>query len=135
MIFGVGTDICDVRRIRRSLDQLGERFAGKILQASELAVWQERSQHNAERGVRFLASRFAAKEALSKAIGLGMQMPMTWQNCAVSNTSMGAPSIAVDGVLKAWCDARQLVFHLSLSDEADYVVAFCVAEVRTPPLL
>jgi holo-[acyl-carrier-protein] synthase len=79
MIYGIGTDICDVRRIRASLERHGERFAEKVLADGELATWRARSARWPERGVRYLATRFSAKEAFSKAIGLGMRMPMTWR--------------------------------------------------------
>ncbi len=75
VIYGIGTDICDVRRIRQSLERHGERFAQRILSDAELATWKERSARSPERGVRYLATRFSAKEAFSKAIGLGMRMP------------------------------------------------------------
>ena len=128
MIFGIGTDICDVRRIRRSLEKHGERFAGKILSEAELAVWQTRSAQNPERGIRYLATRFAAKEAFSKAIGLGLQAPMTWRSCEISNTATGAPTIVLHAALQDWCHARHLRVHISVSDEADYATAYCVAE-------
>ncbi|NDF65760.1 MAG: holo-[acyl-carrier-protein] synthase, partial [Betaproteobacteria bacterium] len=84
MIYGIGTDICDVRRIRASLDRHGERFAAKILSDHEMATWRQRSARWPERGVRYLATRFSAKEAFSKAIGLGMRMPMTWRLCEIA---------------------------------------------------
>ena len=68
MIYGIGNDICDVRRIRASLERHGERFAARILSDTELATWRSRSARWPERGVRYLATRFSAKEAFSKAI-------------------------------------------------------------------
>ncbi len=128
MIYGIGTDICDIRRIRASLERHGERFAQKILSAAEFEHWQARSQRWPERGVRYLATRFSAKEAFSKAIGLGMRMPMTWQLCEVSNLSSGKPEIVLHGALKAWCEARALSAHVSVSDETDYATSFVVVE-------
>ncbi len=128
MIYGIGTDICDIRRIRASLERHGERFAQKILSATEFAHWQARSQRWPERGVRYLATRFSAKEAFSKAIGLGMRLPMTWQLCEISNLSSGKPQIVLHGALKAWCDARSLSAHVSVSDETDYAASFVVVE-------
>lgn len=78
MIYGIGTDICDVRRIKASLARHGKRFAKRILSDDEYATWVTRSQRWPERGVRYLATRFSAKEAFSKAIGLGLTMPMSW---------------------------------------------------------
>ena len=129
MIFGVGTDICDVRRIRASLARHGERFALKILSDAEFATWQARSARWPERGIRYLATRFSAKEAFSKAIGLGMVMPMTWRRCEVANLPSGQPTLLLHGALKDWLDARHLSAHLSVSDETDYATSYCVVEV------
>ncbi|MFZ3084808.1 holo-ACP synthase [Rhodoferax ferrireducens] len=128
MIYGIGTDICDVRRIRASLARHGERFALKILSDAEFATWQARSVRWPERGVRFLATRFSAKEAFSKAIGLGLTMPMTWRSCEVGNLASGKPTIVLHGALKDWFDARALSAHVSVTDETDYAASFCVVE-------
>ena len=128
-MFGVGTDICDVRRIRASLARHGERFALKILSDAEFATWQARSARWPERGIRYLATRFSAKEAFSKAIGLGMVMPMTWRRCEVANLPSGQPTLLLHGALKDWFDARRLSAHLSVSDETDYATSYCVVEV------
>jgi holo-[acyl-carrier-protein] synthase len=129
MIFGVGTDICDVRRIRASLARHGDRFALKILSEAEFATWKARSARWPERGIRYLATRFSAKEAFSKAIGLGMVMPMTWRRCEVSTLPSGQPTLLLHGALKEWFDARHLSAHLSVTDETDYAASFCVVEV------
>ena len=88
-IYGIGTDICDVRRIRSALERHGERFAQKILTEGELQTWRVRSQRWSDRGIRFLATRFSAKESFSKAIGLGMRMPMTWRLCEIAKLPSG----------------------------------------------
>jgi holo-[acyl-carrier-protein] synthase len=132
MIYGIGTDICDVRRIRASLDRHGERFAKKILSEAEFSTWQARSARWPERGVRYLATRFSAKEAFSKAIGLGMRMPMTWRLCEVSKQASGKPGIVLHGVLKDWVEARGLSVHVSVTDETDYAASFCVVETLPP---
>ena len=128
MIFGIGTDICDVRRIRQSLARHGDRFAKKILSEAEFNTWQERSARWPERGVRYLASRFSAKEAFSKAIGLGMVWPMHWRQCEIGKLSSGKPTIVLHGELKEWFESRQLAAHVSLTDETDYAASFCVVE-------
>ena len=132
MIYGIGTDICDVRRIRASLERHGERFAARVLADAELATWRQRSARWPERGVRYLATRFSAKEAFSKAIGLGMVMPMTWRSCEVTNLPSGQPTIALHGALKEWFEARALSVHLSVTDETDYAASFCVVEKIGP---
>jgi holo-[acyl-carrier-protein] synthase len=132
MIFGIGTDICDVRRIQAGLDRHGERFAAKVLSDAEFTTWKARSERWPERGVRYLATRFSAKEACSKALGLGMRMPMTWRSCEIVNHASGAPYVRLHGVLKDWVEARHLTLHITVTDETDYAASFCVAEVQTP---
>jgi holo-[acyl-carrier-protein] synthase len=132
LIYGIGTDICDVRRIRASLARHGDRFAHKILSEAEFATWQARSARWPERGIRYLATRFSAKEAFSKAIGLGMVMPMTWRLCEVSKLPSGKPAIVLHGVLKDWFEARHLSAHISVTDETDYAASFCVVETQNP---
>lgn len=128
-IYGIGTDICDVRRIRASLQRHGQRFAEKILSDAEFATWQARSARWPERGIRYLATRFSAKEAFSKAIGLGIRQPMSWRLCEVNKLPSGQPVIVLHGKLKDWFDARRLKVHVSVTDETDYAASFCVVEV------
>ena len=128
MIYGIGTDICDVRRVRLSLERHGERFARRVLGDGEFGVWQRRSERWADRGVRYVASRFSAKEAFSKAIGLGIHEPMQWGRCEILNQASGQPYVALHDALKTWFDARGLHAHVTLSDESDYVVSFVVVE-------
>jgi holo-[acyl-carrier-protein] synthase len=130
VIYGIGTDICDVRRIRASLDRHGERFARKILADGEFATWKARSARWPERGVRYLATRFSAKEAFSKAVGLGMRMPMTWRDCEVGKLPSGKPVIVLHGGLKAWCEERGLHAQVSVTDESDYAASFVVIEQK-----
>ncbi|MDR2325787.1 MAG: holo-ACP synthase [Acidovorax sp.] len=131
MIYGIGTDICDIRRIRASLERHGERFAQKVLADGEMAVWRRRSARWPERGVRYVATRFSAKEAFSKAVGMGMRMPMTWRHCEVVNLPSGQPSIVLHGELKQWFEAQGLSVHITMSDESEYAASFCVVEKKT----
>ncbi|MRD47708.1 holo-ACP synthase [Caenimonas koreensis DSM 17982] len=128
MIYGIGTDICDVRRIRESFDKRGERFVQKVLSEGEIRVWKARSARWPERGVRYLATRFSAKEAFSKAIGMGMRMPMTWRLCEIANAPGGKPYVVLHGVLKEWFDAQGLTAHVTVTDETDYAASFVVVE-------
>ena len=128
MIYGIGTDICDVRRIRASLERHGERFARRILADGELATWKARSARWPDRGVSYLATRFSAKEAFSKAIGMGMRMPMTWRSCEVGKLASGKPVIVLHGELKDWCEARHLKALVTVTDESDYAASFVVIE-------
>ena len=124
MIYGIGTDICD------SLECHGDRFAEKVLTAQELQVWRARSARWPERGVRYLATRFSAKEAFSKAVGMGMRMPMTWRNCEIANLPSGQPTIVLHGAMKQWMDEKGLKAHITVTDESEYAASFCVVETQ-----
>ena len=128
MIYGIGTDICDIRRIRAALERRGERFAETVLGEVELRIYRERQARWPDRAVRYLATRFSAKEAFSKAIGLGIHLPMTWRHCEILNTATGQPHIVLHGELAAWFAARGLKAHVSITDETDYATSFVVVE-------
>jgi holo-[acyl-carrier protein] synthase len=130
VIYGVGTDICDIRRVAATLGRRGERFAEKVLGPHEIEVFRARRAKLEARGVAYLATRFAAKEAFSKAIGLGMRLPMTWRDCEVVKAASGKPGIRLHGALAAWCEQRRLVAQVSVSDESSYACAFVIVEQR-----
>lgn len=132
MIFGIGTDVCDVRRIAATLARRGERFADKVLGPHEIEVFRLRRSKVEARGISYLATRFSAKEAFSKAIGLGMRTPMTWRDCEVVKAPSGKPQIRLHGPLAEWFAARGLQAHLSVTDETDYAASFVVVEYREP---
>ncbi|MFO1326871.1 MAG: holo-ACP synthase [Rubrivivax sp.] len=133
MIVGIGTDICDVRRIRATLARRGDRFAERVLGPRELQVFHARRARTEGRGVAFLATRFSAKEAFSKAIGLGIRMPMTWRSCEILNEPSGKPYIRLDGELATWFEARRWRAHVTVSDETDYAASFVVVETLEQP--
>jgi holo-[acyl-carrier protein] synthase len=128
MIYGIGTDVCDIRRIAATLTRRGDRFAEKVLGPHELEVFRARRAQVDLRGVHYLATRFSAKEAFSKAIGLGMRMPMTWRACEIVKAPSGKPGIRLHGALADWFAARGLCAHVSVTDETDYAAAFVVVE-------
>ncbi len=128
MIYGVGTDLCDVRRIEATLARRGERFAEKVLGPNEMEVFRARRDRAAGRGLRYLATRFSAKEAFSKAVGMGLRMPMTWRDCEILNEPGGKPVIRLHRGLAEWFTQRRLSAHVSVTDESDYVASFVVVE-------
>ncbi len=132
MIYGIGTDICDVRRIEASFARRGERFALKVLGPGELEIFNARRARSEVRGVRFLATRFSAKEAFSKAVGMGIRMPMTWRSCEILNAASGKPFIRLHGALAQWFDERGLRAHVTVTDETDYAASFVVVETQDP---
>ena len=131
-VWGVGTDVCDIRRIRDTLDRRGQRFAEKILGTGELKVFHQRLARVPARGVAFLATRFSAKEAFSKAIGLGKRQPMNWRDCEILNAASGKPQVVLHGALATWFAERGLRASVSVSDERDVAVSFCVIEDTNP---
>jgi holo-[acyl-carrier protein] synthase len=128
LIYGIGTDICDVRRVAATYQRRGERFAQRVLGPSEIEIFGRRRAAVPARGLAYLATRFAAKEAFAKAIGLGMHLPMTWRACETLNARSGKPELRLHGALAAWFDARRLRAHVSLSDETDYAIAHVIVE-------
>jgi len=132
MIYGIGTDIADIRRIEATLARRGERFAEKVLGARELEVFRARSARVPQRGLSYLATRFSAKEAFSKAIGLGMRTPMSWRACEILNAASGKPEVRLHGALAEWFAQRRLVAHVSVSDESEYAATFVVVALEEP---
>ena len=128
MIYGVGTDICDIRRIAATLRRRGDRFAERVLGPSEMDVFRQRRAKADKRGIAYLATRFSAKEAFAKAIGMGMRMPMTWRACEILNERSGKPVIRLHGELADWFRDQGLAAQVSVSDETDYAASFVVVE-------
>lgn len=128
MIFGIGTDIVQIARLQQSHTRFGHRFAHRILGVAEMQVFEQRWQHHQERGIRYLATRFAAKEAFAKALGLGIRELMDWHSLEVLNNERGQPYACMHGRLLEWMQHEGLRVHLSLSDEADYALAFVTIE-------
>jgi len=124
MIYGIGTDIVATRRVSAALDKFGERFAARILAPEERA---EFAAHQAP--ARFLAKRFAAKEAFVKALGTGLRHPATLHNIHVGHDSLGKPSLVFGPELALELARRGINgHHLSLSDEDDMALAFVILE-------
>ena len=125
MIHGIGTDSGRSERVRRALQRHGERFAHRILAGAERTAWAESVDR-----ARFLAKRFAAKEAFGKALGTGVAVPATLHAVRVGHDAAGKPDFEYDEALTAYLAERGLGAHLSLSDEDDYVIAFAVIDRR-----
>lgn len=123
MIHGIGTDIVAVARLRALWERHGEHALGKLLAAGERGDFDRAPDKG-----RFLAKRFAAKEAFSKALGTGLCAPATLPNIAVVHDAAGKPAFAYSDELAELVRGRGLVAHLSISDEADYAVAYVILE-------
>ncbi|WP_050465460.1 holo-ACP synthase [Herbaspirillum autotrophicum] len=128
MIYGIGTDILQISRLKATLARRGDRFAQKVLGPEEMEKYLRRKGKVEARGISFLATRFAAKEAFSKAIGMGMRMPMTWRSVQILNAPSGKPVAVTSGSLKVWMEENGLTAQVSITDEAEYAVAFVIVE-------
>jgi holo-[acyl-carrier protein] synthase len=124
MIVGIGIDIVDVSRIDRLLREYGDQFAQRVLATAERPAFAASS-----RPVWFLASRFAAKEALSKALGTGLRYPVTLHAISVSSDGVGKPAFGFHGPLPDYLASRGVArHHLSLSHEKGIACAVVVLE-------
>jgi holo-[acyl-carrier protein] synthase len=126
MIFGIGTDIVSVARIRVGLEKYGDRYSEHILMPAELDELTR-----AHDPARLLAKRFAAKEAFSKAFGTGLRAPVTLRTVGVGHDGLGKPHFVFGEEVAALMRASRLSAMLSISDEKDYVVAFALIEQAT----
>ena len=125
MIFGIGTDIVEVKRIR-NVDSL-EKFADKILSLDELEVFKSQID---EKKVIFLAKQFAAKEAVSKALGTGIGKDIRFNQIEILRNSDGKPYLNHDGIITTILNDLGITkTHVSLSDEKKYVLAFVILEI------
>lgn len=124
MIYGVGTDLVEVARIQDSLDRFGDNFALRVLSEREM---QEFQLSNTK--ARFLAKRFAAKEAFAKALGTGIRKPAIFENIGVAHDDLGKPVFDLAAELQTCLDQKCIQFaHLSISDEKAFATAFVVLE-------
>lgn len=124
MIHGIGTDIVEVARIADALARFGDAFARRILTGREWLAYEQSSTQP-----RFLAKRFAAKEAFAKALGTGLRAPATLQNIGVAHDELGKPMLDLAPQLQALLAQRGIHSqHLTISDEKALAVAFVVLE-------
>ena len=130
MILGIGSDLCDIRRIENSLARFGERFTQRIFTAGERA----KSDRRATRAESY-ARRFAAKEACSKALGTGIRSGVFWRDMEVVNLPSGRPTMRLTGGAAARLaqmlpPGHEAVVHVSLTDDPPLAQAFVVIEAR-----
>lgn len=124
MIFGIGTDIVRVGRMRQDLERFGERIAERILTENELTEFRVNA-----RPAHFLARRFAAKEAAAKALGTGFRDGLSLRHIGVTHDSAGKPMLEFTGAALELIRQRGIcIAHVSLSDEEDHAVAFVTLE-------
>jgi holo-[acyl-carrier-protein] synthase len=129
-IWGAGVDLCQIERVQAAYARQGERLLQRLLTPAEQSVFHQRQSENAARGVQYLAGRFAAKEALAKALGTGIRSMMGFQAASILSDELGKPWVQTHGELTKMFEREHLLAHISLSDEADLVLAYCVIEKR-----
>lgn len=132
-IAGIGMDIVRLERVQRVFDRHPQRFVQRVLGPGEIQTFQRRYARDPRRGICYLATRFAAKEAFSKAIGLGMRMPMAWSRMQTLNGPGGRPYVQLSEPLAGWYAQRFGVAHVSVTDEHDIVAAYVVVEALAQP--
>lgn len=124
MIYGIGIDVIQPHRVARLLEKYGQRFVNRVLTPVEQARYAKTRQQ-----VLFIANRFAAKEAFSKAMGTGFRYPVTLQCISVVQNSAGKPGFAFNEVLEALVQKRGITgHHLTISDESNLACACVVLE-------
>ncbi|MEW9799011.1 holo-ACP synthase [Alteromonas sp. CYL-A6] len=122
-IAGLGTDIIEIARLQDTLSR-SPRLAERVLTPDELAIFNSHAEP-----VRYLAKRFAVKEAAVKALGTGIGCGISWQHICVMNNQAGAPQLTFSGAFRSRCDEMGIVkSHVSLSDETHYAVATVILE-------
>jgi len=131
MIVGIGNDICDIRRIERSLERFGNRFLDRVFTDAEKAKAERRPFTRAGT----LAKRFAAKEAFSKAVGTGFKRGVFMKDIGVVNLASGKPTLQLTGGARARLDAlapdgHAIDIHLTLTDEYPWAQAFVILTAR-----
>jgi holo-[acyl-carrier protein] synthase len=130
MIIGIGSDLCDIRRIERSIERFGDRFTRRIFTEGERA----RSDRRAARAPSY-ARRFAAKEACAKALGTGLSHGVFWRDMEIVNLSTGQPTLrltggALDRLRSLTPPGHEAVLHVSLTDDPPLAQAFVIIEAR-----
>ena len=124
MIYGVGTDVVEIGRIEKALERFGERFAKRILCEPELRRF---AKHRLP--ANYLAKRFAAKEAFTKALGTGIHAPANWHGVWVVNLKSGKPVLEFSEPLKSLMEKKGVTHtHVSLSDEKGVAFATVILE-------
>ena len=126
MIHGIGVDMVEIRRIVEGLDRFGPKLARRILTDTELRLYED---HPRQAG--FLAKRFAAKEALVKALGTGFRDEVRLKNIGIENDELGKPVLTFSGPMPTVLQRRGILrTHLSITDERDYALAYVVLETN-----
>ncbi|SIT79761.1 holo-ACP synthase [Pontibaca methylaminivorans] len=132
MILGIGTDLCNIERIGRTLDRFGDRFRDRVFTDVEQATAERRA-----RAVETYAKRWAAKEACSKALGTGLRMGIAWKDMAVANINSGQPVMQVTGwaadrLAEMTPPGHEAIIHVTLTDDHPWAHAVVVIEARRP---
>ena len=124
MIYGIGIDLVNIKRVERVINRWGKRFIGRVFTLEEIAFCNKRAFP-----VSAFALRFAAKEAFSKALGLGMRRGIRWRDIEIFHSPRGQPQLKIHGRSSDICREKRITnYHLSLSDEGDYGIAMVVLE-------
>jgi len=122
-ILGLGCDILEVDRLEGLLRKGRDVFIKRVLTPAEIDECERRSDRSAIRGTLFVATRYCAKEAFSKAMGTGVGAQFSFQDLSVLNSDSGAPILAYSERLTNWLQSRRAEAKISISDEQNYVMS------------
>lgn len=131
MIVGIGTDTVIIDRVAKLVARWGDRFAQRVLGPAEYAEYQRRKGRGVageDRAIRYIAKRFAAKEAIGKALGVGLFHPMSLHSVEILNDRRGAPKAEPRKALAQYLKERQFQIHVSISDEIEHAQALAIVE-------
>ena len=126
MILGVGCDLVSVLRIENLIQKTGHRFLKRVLTSLELQEYERRNTKSWRRGCQYVASRYAAKEAFSKAMGTGVGQAFSFLDLSVLNDQDGRPILSFSDKLSLWMQERHAVAHVSFSDEQSMAISTVV---------
>lgn len=134
MIHGIGTDIVNITRIFNLYKKYQNKFVNKILSKQEIIIFDKLSNfNNLNKKIYYLANRWAAKEAVVKALGTGFRNGLYWPEISIVNNSLGKPevelSIKAEEIFNNILDNKPSNIHLSISDDSDYVVCYVILEL------
>lgn len=130
MITGIGCDVVELKRVEEVLLKHGERFVERILTPNEMPLYHKRLSLSKSHALAFVASRWAAKEAVSKALGTGIAEDVTFHSMEVMHNTKGAPLMLFCNALRERLMKEGIFVHISITDEKTMVAVFAVAEQR-----
>ena len=130
-VLGLGCDILEVQRLEELLRKGRDSFIKRVLTAEELLEYERRAEKSAPRGDLYIATRYCAKEAFSKAMGTGVGAEFSFQDLSVLNAPSGQPFLVYSESLRLWLESKRAFAKISISDERNYVMSTVILYSKT----